>query len=64
MVVRGDTGDVQEQQWQAQVEEAVLREDAAALRALFTEAERLFGPEASTRWAQALSAFDAHAVTG
>lgn len=38
--------------------------DAAALRSLFTDAQALFGPDAPHRWAEALSAFDASAVTG
>lgn len=53
-----------EHAWQEQVEAAILRQDAAALRALYAEAQQMFGEAAGQRWAQALSAFDALAVTG
>jgi hypothetical protein len=50
--------------WQERVERAVLASDADALRALFAEAQEVFGDDAGTRWAQVLSAFDSSAVTG
>lgn len=53
-----------ESQWLEQVQDAALRQDGAALRVLYDEARALFGDDAAGRWAQALSAFDALAVTG
>lgn len=61
---RRHTGGVDEKQWREEVQAAVLREDAAALRDLYRQAQALFGSSAGERWAEALSAFDAYAVTG
>ena len=52
------------QEWADLVQQAAVDKDAAALRALFVEAQVIFGAEAGHRWAEALSAFDATAVTG
>ena len=52
------------QQWAEQVHHAAISGDVDALRALFAEATRLFGSDASARWAEELSAYDATAVTG
>ena len=56
--------DGREQIWRDRVAQAALARDADALRALYAEAAELFGSEAGTHWAQALSAYDASAVTG
>ena len=53
-----------ESEWHTRVEQAALAQDQAALRMLYDEARALFGEDAPRRWAQALSAFDALAVTG
>lgn len=53
-----------EEEWADRVQQAAVAKDAAALRVLFAEAQVLFGAEAGHRWAEALSAFDATAVTG
>lgn len=53
-----------ESTWREQVEQAALIQDRAALAALYTEAQALFGDQAPQRWAEVLSAFDALAVTG
>ena len=42
----------------------VACEKLVSLRALYAEATELFGSEAGAHWAQALSAYDASAVTG
>lgn len=47
-----------------EVEHAVLTGDADSLRNLYAQAVEIFGSSASTEWAQALSAYDATAVTG
>ncbi|MCF8526787.1 MAG: hypothetical protein WAO50_09445 [Candidatus Nanopelagicales bacterium] len=56
--------DGREQSWRDRVAQAALARDADALRALYAEATELFGSEAGAHWAQALSAYDASAVTG
>jgi len=55
---------VTESTWRELVEQAALMQDRAALAALYAEAQTLFGDQAPRRWAEALSAFDALAVTG
>jgi hypothetical protein len=50
--------------WRERVENAALAGDADELRLLFAEAQKLFGDDAGTRWAEALSAVDSSAVTG
>jgi hypothetical protein len=53
-----------EDSWENRVRSAVIARDRPALRALFDEATDLFGDDASTRWAKAVSALDAGAQTG
>jgi hypothetical protein len=51
--------------WEQQVRSALLAEDGAALHALFDEALATEGRAAASRsWLDAISAFDADAVTG
>ncbi len=50
--------------WRERVERAALAGDANELKTLFAEAQKLFGNDAGTRWAEALSAVDSSAVTG
>jgi len=50
--------------WRERVERAAMAGDGDELRRLFTEAQELFGDDAGTRWAEALSAVDSSAVTG
>lgn len=50
--------------WRSRVEQALLSGDGPALRDLYAEGVELFGAEAGTTWAEALSAFDSSAVTG
>lgn len=50
--------------WRSRVEEALLAGDGPALGELYAEGVELFGTEAGTTWAEALSAFDSSAVTG
>ena len=56
--------DGREQNWRDRVAQAALARDADALHTLYAEATELFGSEAGAHWAQALSAYDASAVTG
>jgi hypothetical protein len=51
-------------EWQERVEHALITRDAASLGSLYAEAVDLFGADAGQRWARALSAFDASAITG
>lgn len=53
-----------EQDWAALVQDAAVTKDAAALRALYVEAQLLFGDQAPHLWSEALAAYDATAVTG
>lgn len=50
--------------WRERVERAALAGDGDELRRLFAEAQTLFGDDAGTRWAEAISAVDSSAVTG
>jgi len=51
--------------WAARVQEAATTGDAAALRVLFQEAIEEWGRESASRqWQEALSGFDAAAITG
>lgn len=50
--------------WAEQVQHAAMEQDADELRRLFDAGRPLFGPDLSHRWAEALSAYDASAVTG
>ncbi len=51
--------------WKAHVRAALLRGDREALARLFAEAYDVEGePAASHSWLEAVSAFDAEAVTG
>lgn len=61
-----DTGDVAitEDSWAQQVQAAAVAGDSAALTRLFAQAHELFGEQAGTRWAKALSGLDGTAVTG
>lgn len=56
--------DERERRWRLAVEQAALTNDRASLRTLYAEAVELFGPSAPTHWSQALSAYDASAITG
>jgi hypothetical protein len=51
-------------QWHEAVATAAVAGDQVALRRLYLEAEELFGADASTTWAEAMSALDASAQTG
>ncbi len=53
-----------EQAWADQVHHAAMAGDADELRRLFEVGRTLFGDGVSHRWSEALSAFDASAVTG
>lgn len=51
--------------WAARVQEAATTGDEAALRVLFQEAIEEWGRESASRqWQEALSGFDAAAITG
>jgi hypothetical protein len=56
--------DARRRDWQERVEHALITRDAASLGSLYAEAVDLFGADAGQRWARALSAFDASAITG
>jgi hypothetical protein len=52
-------------QWEQAVRDAVLRADGAALARLFEDAVAAEGRTGASRsWLEAVSAFDAEAVTG
>jgi hypothetical protein len=53
-----------EQAWLEEVQQAATEGDRAALVRLFATAHVLFGADAEHKWAEALSAFDASAITG
>jgi hypothetical protein len=53
-----------EQQWRDEVSAAAIAGDQDALRRLFTQAQELFGDQASHRWSEAMSGLDASAQTG
>ena len=55
---------ISEQEWADRVQRAAVAGDSDALAALFADGTALFGTRASHLWAEALSAFDASAVTG
>ena len=50
--------------WKWRVQHALVEGDQSELLRLFSVAQELFGAEANTQWAAALSGFDASAVTG
>lgn len=53
-----------ESQWTEQVQAAAVAGDSPALTALFAQGHSLFGEQAGTMWARALSGLDGTAVTG
>ena len=55
---------VDEIEWKAQVHRALVEGERTELLRLFAYAEELFGSEAGSKWAAALSGFAACAVTG
>ena len=62
----GDTGGVTltPHDWSDQVRESALAGDRLALGRLYAEAQVIFGAQASQKWAELLSAYDAGAETG
>ncbi|MDD2817188.1 MAG: hypothetical protein PHN51_00135 [Candidatus Nanopelagicales bacterium] len=55
---------IEEIEWNAKVEGAMIEGDAAQLLHLYELGTKLFGSELGVRWAAAVSGFDASAVTG
>lgn len=53
-----------ESTWTEQVQAAAVEGDSSALTLLFAEGHELFGEQAGTQWARALSGLDGTAVTG
>jgi hypothetical protein len=50
--------------WRDEVREATIAGDREALRRLFEVAGQMFGEDAGSQWAAAMSALDASAQTG
>lgn len=55
---------IDEIEWKAQVQQALMAGQGVELVRLYSVAQELFGANAGTQWAAALSGFDASAVTG
>lgn len=55
---------INEIEWKAQVQQALVAGQGVELLRLFAVAQAMFGAQAGTQWAAALSGFDASAVTG
>ncbi len=55
---------INEIEWKAQVQQALVAGQGVELLRLFTVAQAMFGPQAGAQWAAAISGFDASAVTG
>lgn len=53
-----------ERAWTEQVQAAAVAGDSPTLTLLFAQAHELFGEQAGTKWAIALSGLDGTAVTG
>lgn len=53
-----------EQQWSDEVSAAAIAGDGDALIRLFAQAREVFGDQAPTKWAEAMSGLDAGAQTG
>jgi hypothetical protein len=51
-------------EWKVQVQQALVESQGVELVRLYSVAQELFGVNAGTQWAAALSGFDASAVTG
>ncbi|MDO8731282.1 MAG: hypothetical protein Q7L55_01715 [Actinomycetota bacterium] len=56
--------EITEEAWAAQVQTAAVVGDSSALTKLFAQGHEIFGEQAGTKWATALSGLDGTAVTG